>query len=85
MIVFNHDNPSVLILYDAAKAIEPSRKVKNVKDKPVNSAQPSCSFKDVGQFVDEILDKTSALLLSEVSMFYSVIFSLVVSGSSGLC
>uniref|UniRef100_A0A2N9HMM3 YbaK/aminoacyl-tRNA synthetase-associated domain-containing protein n=1 Tax=Fagus sylvatica TaxID=28930 RepID=A0A2N9HMM3_FAGSY len=50
-----------------AKAIEPSRKVKNVKDKPVNSAQPSCSFKDVGQFVDEILDKTSALLLSEIT------------------
>ncbi|XP_050251319.1 uncharacterized protein LOC126698258 [Quercus robur] len=50
-----------------AKATEPSRKVKNVKDKPVNSLQPSSSFKDVGQFVEEILDKTSALLLSEIT------------------
>ena len=72
-----------MILYDAAKATEPSRKVKNVKDKPVNSVQPSSSFKDVGQFVEEILDKTSALLLSEVSLFYSALFSLIVSGSSG--
>ncbi|KAG2709050.1 hypothetical protein I3843_05G201600 [Carya illinoinensis] len=49
------------------KGAEPSRKVKNVKDKPVGSMQPSNSFKDVGQYVEEILDKTSALLLSEIT------------------
>ncbi|KAG6655540.1 hypothetical protein CIPAW_05G223900 [Carya illinoinensis] len=51
----------------ATKGAEPSRKVKNVKDKPVGSMQPSNSFKDVGQYVEEILDKTSALLLSEIT------------------
>jgi len=50
-----------------AKASEPSRKAKNIKDKPVSSVQPSSSYKDVGQFVEEILDKTSALLLSEIT------------------
>ncbi|KAF5450745.1 hypothetical protein F2P56_031072 [Juglans regia] len=49
------------------KGAEPSKKVKNVKDKPVGSVQPSNSFKDVGQYVEEILDKTSALLLSEIT------------------
>ncbi|XP_041013535.1 uncharacterized protein LOC121256726 isoform X2 [Juglans microcarpa x Juglans regia] len=49
------------------KSAEPSRKVKNVKGKPVGSVQPSNSFKDVGQYVEEILDKTSALLLSEIT------------------
>ncbi|XP_041013412.1 proline--tRNA ligase-like [Juglans microcarpa x Juglans regia] len=49
------------------KGAEPSRNVKNVKDKPVGSVQPSNSFKDVGQYVEEILDKTSALLLSEIT------------------
>ncbi|KAE8077430.1 hypothetical protein FH972_015995 [Carpinus fangiana] len=50
-----------------AKATGPSRKAKNVKDKPASSVQPSSSYKDVGQFVEEILDKTSALLLSEIT------------------
>ncbi|KAB1205345.1 Prolyl-tRNA synthetase associated domain-containing protein 1 [Morella rubra] len=56
------DNKSTEI---TAKANEPSRKVKNIKEKSVSIVQPSSSFKDVGQFVEEILDKTKALLLSE--------------------
>ncbi|XP_062146720.1 uncharacterized protein LOC133854498 [Alnus glutinosa] len=48
-------------------ASEPSRKAKNMEDKPASSVQPASSYKDVGQFVEEILDKTSALLLSEIT------------------
>ncbi|KAJ7959115.1 Prolyl-tRNA synthetase associated domain-containing protein 1 [Quillaja saponaria] len=44
-----------------------SVKLKNTKEKPVNGTSSSSSFSNVGQFVEEILNKTSASLLSEIT------------------
>ncbi|KAJ7965591.1 Prolyl-tRNA synthetase associated domain-containing protein 1 [Quillaja saponaria] len=46
---------------------EKSFKPKNTKEKPVNCGRSSSSFTNVGQFVEEILHKTSALFLSEIT------------------
>lgn len=54
------------IFYGAANASKPSNNTKIAKDKPVNGVQPSKSVTDVGKLVEDLLDKTSALLLSEV-------------------
>ncbi|OMP05423.1 hypothetical protein CCACVL1_01907 [Corchorus capsularis] len=50
-----------------AKAVNPSGKVNNVKEKSVNGVQPSVPSADAGKFVEELLDKASTLLLSEIS------------------
>ncbi|KAK6246182.1 hypothetical protein QUC31_000960 [Theobroma cacao] len=50
-----------------AKAVKPSGNVQNVKEKPVTGARPSIPSADAGKFVEELLDKTSTLLLSEIS------------------
>ncbi|XP_028757578.1 prolyl-tRNA synthetase associated domain-containing protein 1 [Neltuma alba] len=49
-----------------AKGVKPSVSEKNTKGKPVNNVHSQSSFADVGQFVEEILHKTSELLLSEI-------------------
>ncbi|KAK8677854.1 hypothetical protein V6N13_143376 [Hibiscus sabdariffa] len=50
-----------------AKAIKPSGNAKNVKEKSADSARPSIPAADAGKFVEELLDRASALLLSEIS------------------
>ncbi|GAV84112.1 YbaK domain-containing protein [Cephalotus follicularis] len=50
-----------------AKAIKPSKNVQSVKDKSTNGVYPSSSLRDAEKFVEEILDKTSALLLSKIT------------------
>ncbi|XWS21606.1 hypothetical protein CRYUN_Cryun30bG0068800 [Craigia yunnanensis] len=49
------------------KAIKPSGNVQNVKEKSVNGVQPSIPSADAGKFVEELLGRASALLLSEIS------------------
>lgn len=55
------------ILSNAAKVVKPSVGANNTKGTPAKNVQSSRSFADVGQFVEEILNKTSKLLLSEVN------------------
>ncbi|KAK4276752.1 hypothetical protein QN277_014864 [Acacia crassicarpa] len=50
----------------SVKGSKPSVGEKNTKGKPVDSVHSQSSFADVGQFVEEILQKTSELLLSEI-------------------
>ncbi|XP_027365900.1 proline--tRNA ligase isoform X2 [Abrus precatorius] len=50
----------------SAKVVKPLDGGKDAKGPPVKSIHSSGSFADVGQFVEEILQKTSELLLSEV-------------------
>ncbi|KAH1096851.1 hypothetical protein J1N35_013772 [Gossypium stocksii] len=50
-----------------AKADKPSSAVQNVKEKSVNGVRPSIPSTDTGKFVEELLDRTSTLLLSEIS------------------
>lgn len=50
-----------------ANATKPSTNAKNTKDKPVNGVHVSKSVTDVGKLVEDLLDKTSALLLSETT------------------
>ncbi|PQQ07845.1 putative prolyl-tRNA synthetase associated domain-containing protein 1 isoform X1 [Prunus yedoensis var. nudiflora] len=50
-----------------ANATKPSTNAKNTKDKPVNGVPVSKSVTDVGKLVEDLLDKTSALLLSEIT------------------
>ncbi|TYI39331.1 hypothetical protein E1A91_A02G083600v1 [Gossypium mustelinum] len=50
-----------------AKADKPSSAVQNVKEKSVNGVRPSIPSTDAGKFVEELLDRTSTLLLSEIS------------------
>ncbi|KAM7253387.1 hypothetical protein ACFE04_026005 [Oxalis oulophora] len=50
----------------AAKAVKPSKKVQNVQEKVVNdSSPPSGLFANTEKFVEEIVEKTSALLIKE--------------------
>ncbi|KAI3420710.1 tRNA_edit domain-containing protein [Psidium guajava] len=49
-----------------AKAVKIPATAEKVKDKSSTGVLPSISFTDAGQFVEEILDKTSAVLLSEI-------------------
>lgn len=49
-----------------AKAVKTPAVAEKVKDKSSTGVLPSISFTDAGQFVEEILDKTSAILLSEI-------------------
>ncbi|TYI39330.1 hypothetical protein E1A91_A02G083600v1 [Gossypium mustelinum] len=50
-----------------SKADKPSSAVQNVKEKSVNGVRPSIPSTDAGKFVEELLDRTSTLLLSEIS------------------
>ncbi|MBA0797944.1 hypothetical protein Gohar_008591, partial [Gossypium harknessii] len=50
-----------------AKADKPSNAVQNVKEKSVNGVRPLIPYTDAGKFVEELLDRTSTLLLSEIS------------------
>ncbi|KAJ1378039.1 YbaK/aminoacyl-tRNA synthetase-associated domain, partial [Sesbania bispinosa] len=50
----------------SAKVVKPSVVWNNTKGTPAKNVHPSSSFADVGQFVEEILHKTSELLLSEI-------------------
>ncbi|PPD92500.1 hypothetical protein GOBAR_DD10558 [Gossypium barbadense] len=50
-----------------AKADKPSNAVQNVKEKSVNGVRPLIPSTDAGKFVEELLDRTSTLLLSEIS------------------
>lgn len=61
-------------LSNAAKVVKPSVAANNTKGTPGKSVQSSRSFADVGQFVEEILNKTSKLLLSEVKQKMSTFF-----------
>ncbi|XP_022773222.1 prolyl-tRNA synthetase associated domain-containing protein 1-like isoform X3 [Durio zibethinus] len=51
----------------SAKAVKPSVNVQNVKKKSVDGQRPSIPSADAGKFVEELLDRASALLLSEIS------------------
>ncbi|XP_038714850.1 prolyl-tRNA synthetase associated domain-containing protein 1 [Tripterygium wilfordii] len=51
----------------AAKETKPSNNVKNVESKSTNNVCQRSAFSDAGLFVQEMLDKTSALLLSEIT------------------
>lgn len=53
-------------LSDVAKVVKSCVSGKNTKEKAVNKAHSSGNFADVELFVEEILHKTSRLLLSEV-------------------
>ncbi|KAK7410589.1 hypothetical protein VNO78_01486 [Psophocarpus tetragonolobus] len=50
----------------SAKVVKPSSGGTSTKGTPVKTVTSSRNFADVGQFVEEILQKTSQLLLSEV-------------------
>ncbi|KAL2339810.1 hypothetical protein Fmac_007750 [Flemingia macrophylla] len=50
----------------SAKVVKPSSGGKSTKGTPLKTGYSSGSYADVGQFVEEILQKTSQLLLSEV-------------------
>ncbi|EXB44361.1 hypothetical protein L484_020173 [Morus notabilis] len=50
-----------------ANASKPSSRAQNAKDKPVKDVNPSGLTANVERFVEEILDKTSALLLSQIT------------------
>ncbi|KAG4392977.1 hypothetical protein GLYMA_04G251502v4 [Glycine max] len=50
----------------SAKVVKPSSGRKSSKGTPAKNVNSSGSFADAGQFVEEILQKTSQLLLSEV-------------------
>lgn len=50
-----------------AKAVKPSNDVQKVKDKKATVTQPANFFTNTEQFVDEILDKTSAIVLTEIT------------------
>ncbi|KAG6776072.1 hypothetical protein POTOM_019575 [Populus tomentosa] len=49
------------------KAAKPHTSTQNSKDKSVNPVHKPSVFSDAGLFVEEILNKTSALLLSEIT------------------
>lgn len=49
-----------------------SNNVPNVKEKSKNAVQPSINGADVRKFVDEIIDKASSLVLSEVRESHSL-------------
>ncbi|XVE60357.1 hypothetical protein DITRI_Ditri05aG0122500 [Diplodiscus trichospermus] len=49
------------------KAVKPSGNVQNVNKKSVNGMRRSIPSADAGKFVEELLDRASALLLSEIS------------------
>ncbi|MED6173683.1 hypothetical protein PIB30_061896 [Stylosanthes scabra] len=51
----------------SAKAVKPSVSEKNAKGAPVKNGRSSSSSANVGQFVEEILQKTSELLLSQIN------------------
>ncbi|KAE8669452.1 hypothetical protein F3Y22_tig00112236pilonHSYRG00080 [Hibiscus syriacus] len=51
-----------------AKVVKPSGNAQNVKEKSVESARPSIPAADAEKFVEELLHRASALLLSEDSI-----------------
>lgn len=54
----------IIPLSEAAKPVKPSKSL--VKEKPVDAVNMS-SFADPEKFVNEILEKASAVIISEVS------------------
>jgi len=72
-------------IFDVGKAAKPhtsmqNSSTQNSKDKSVNPVHQPSVFSDSGLFVEEILNKTSALLLSEVSSVqYASILTVVES------
>ena len=52
---------------DILVGLSTSGNAKNVKEKSADSVRPSIPAADAGKFVEELLDRASALLLSEVS------------------
>ncbi|KAH9691078.1 tRNA edit domain-containing protein [Citrus sinensis] len=54
-----------VFFFDAEKAMKPAKDVQNVKDTSAKAVNPSSSFTDAEKFVEEILDRISAKLLSE--------------------
>lgn len=72
-------------LANAAKPSKPSSSVKNAKDKAVKSADPSASITNVEGYVRSILEKTSELLIKEVSrILFSLFLTLNFSSTSAL-
>lgn len=61
-------------LFNAAKTLKPSSNPKNAKDKLVKSENPSASVTNVESYVEAILDKTSELLIKEVSRIVCSLF-----------
>lgn len=57
-------------MLDVGKATKQSNNVQIVKDKSQTAAQPSTNGADIRKFVDEIIDKTSTLVLSEVGRIF---------------
>ncbi|KAF3445682.1 hypothetical protein FNV43_RR10858 [Rhamnella rubrinervis] len=51
----------------SAKTLKPSYNPQNAKDKLVKSENPSASITNVESYVEAILDKTSALLIKEIT------------------
>ncbi|XP_073221228.1 uncharacterized protein [Cicer arietinum] len=67
-IVLTAEKCGTISVAQKVKDVKPSV-IKNVtKEKSVNNAHSPGSFADVGPFVEEILHKTSELLLSEVKI-----------------
>ncbi|KAF7829848.1 prolyl-tRNA synthetase associated domain-containing protein 1 [Senna tora] len=64
----NHVSADSKPMVVSAKGVKPSvsEKKQSTKGKPVNNAHLPSPFADVGQFVEEILNKTSAILFSEM-------------------
>lgn len=63
----NHEPVDITSTVVQAKVAKASAKnVENVKEKATNTVHSSISFADPSKFIDEILDKTSALVISEV-------------------
>lgn len=67
------------LLSEAAKPVKPSKL--SVKEKPVNAVN-FLSFADPEKFVNEILEKASALIISEVSTPFNLNLAYLLSFSS---
>ena len=55
------------IFFRDAVSSKPSSSAKSAKDKQVNGVNVSKTTADVGSLVEDLLNRTSSLLLSEVS------------------
>ncbi|XP_022768213.1 prolyl-tRNA synthetase associated domain-containing protein 1-like [Durio zibethinus] len=63
----NHVSAAINSAAVTAKVVKPAGNVQNVKEKSVNGVRPLFPAADVGKFVEQLLDRASALLLSEIS------------------
>ncbi|PON76347.1 YbaK/aminoacyl-tRNA synthetase-associated domain containing protein [Trema orientale] len=62
-----HTSADIKFTKISDKASKPSLSAQNANDKMVKGVNPSGSITNVERFVEEILDKASALLLSEIT------------------